>query len=150
MEIASARDWDAILELLAVCGLPHQDLTPAHLADFFVIRGPAGTHLLGTAGLEHYGRVGLLRSLAVAPGSRGQGWGRLLAARIETAAIERGVEELFLLTTTAPDFFLALGYQAVSREAAPVAIRQSTQCASLCPSTAVCLSKKIRARVMPG
>jgi amino-acid N-acetyltransferase len=150
MENASAQDWNAIRDLLTLCGLSHVDLTPESLADFFVIRDPGGTALLGTAGWEHYGRAGLLRSVAVAPGSRGQSWGKWLVSRIESAAIESGVEEMFLLTVTAPDFFLALGYQAVAREAAPALIRESTQFASLCPSTAICLSKKLLASQQRG
>jgi N-acetylglutamate synthase-like GNAT family acetyltransferase len=62
---AHAADADAIRLLLQECDLPCEDLTPAHLEHFLVIRD--GARLAGVVGLEFPGRAGLLRSLAVAP-----------------------------------------------------------------------------------
>ena len=56
---------------------------------------------------------------------------------------EAGVETLYLLTTTAPEFFGERGYAEVNREEAPEAIRGSTEFADLCPTTATCMRKRL-------
>ena len=54
-----------------------------------------------------------------------------------------GVEELFLLTSTARPLFESLGYVAVSRDAAPPAIRATTEFSSICPSSATLMQNRI-------
>ena len=56
-------DLAAVRELLAVAGLPTADLTAASRAEFWGCE--AGQELAGAIGLEPYGSVALLRSLAV-------------------------------------------------------------------------------------
>lgn len=63
----------------------------------------------GVVGLEVYGKVALLRSLAVSATSRGNGYGKDLVARAERYAQSLGVTEIYLLTTTAATFFEQLG-----------------------------------------
>lgn len=63
----------AVKELLAFALLPTADLTPAHMEHFF--GAWAGSTLEGVVGLELYGNVALLRSLAVTGSRRGAGVG---------------------------------------------------------------------------
>ena len=100
---ASRSDLGDILALLAAVNLP-RDGVREHLASFLVMRDAEG-RLVGCAGLERHGDVGLLRSVAVAPELQKSGAGsRLTAAAIDDAA-RGGVREVVLLTTTARDFF---------------------------------------------
>jgi len=70
-EAASPMDEPWIRQLLTLCGLPQEDLTPQHLRHFFVMKEKG--ELIGVVGLDVLGQVGLLRSLAVDPGYRKQG-----------------------------------------------------------------------------
>jgi len=73
MEFESARleEEVQIKRLLAECDLPYQDITPSHLGHSLVMRDGAG--LAGVIGLEVFGPVCLLRSLAVPARRRGRG-----------------------------------------------------------------------------
>jgi len=127
--------------LLADSGLPVSDLSPGHLEHFFGCgdaRAPAGV-----VGLEIYGTVALLRSLAVAADRRGTGCGKALVAEAERHARSRGVRELYLLTTTAERFFERLGYRRTGRENAPEAIRGTQEFSGLCPSSSAFLVKEL-------
>jgi amino-acid N-acetyltransferase len=50
---------------------------------------------------------------------------------------------VYLLTTTAADYFRRRGYEPVDRDALPPAIRSTEEAARLCPASAACLRKKI-------
>jgi amino-acid N-acetyltransferase len=56
-----------------------------------------------------------------------------------------GVETLLLLTTTAERFFARRGYAVGPRDAAPLEIRQTPEFAGLCPSSSVCMRKRLPA-----
>lgn len=97
----------------------------------------------GVVGVELYGEVALLRSLAVAQDARGKGCGRRLVEEIERYAARNGVKHLYLLTTTAERFFASLGYVRVQRDAVPPAIRATTEFTTLCSDTAAVLVKAL-------
>ena len=134
-------DVAAVRALLAAAGLPVADLTAASLADFWGCR--AREELAGAIGLERYGSVALLRSLAVAPDWQGRGLGAALLAHAERAARQRGIAALYLLTATAEAFFARRGYVRISREAAPPVLRHTAEFAALCPASAACLRKAL-------
>ena len=98
---------------------------------------------MGAGGLERYGTDGLLRSVVVAPGERGQGYGTALCAALEKRAGEGGVQTLYLLTTTAAPFFEACGYDPVPRDGVPTPIRESTEFTELCPDSATAMAKTL-------
>ena len=100
---ATAADLDELRGFLAAVGLPTEGIAE-HLDGFQVTRGPDG-RIVGCAGLERHGRLGLLRSVAVAPELRGFGLGARLTSNLLNRAAADGVEEAVLLTTTARDFF---------------------------------------------
>ncbi len=119
--------------MLADARLPTEDLTEAH-CDHFFFAGPANRPT-GLVGLELLGDVALLRSLVVTAEKRGQGAGKALLDHAEHYARDRGVRQLYLLTTTAEAFFAKHGYLRVARDAAPPAIRATREFAGLCPAS---------------
>jgi len=141
MRIFRHPDVAAVEALLASCNLPSADLEARHFAHFFAC-GPAHA-LTGVVGLELYGSVALLRSLAVAPEARGQGLGKQLVAHMEAHAAAQGVSALYLLTDTAAPLFLSLGYAVTERAAAPAEIRGTRQFASQCPASAAFMVKRL-------
>jgi phosphinothricin acetyltransferase len=143
MEIFSDPPEAAVKILLTEADLPSSDVTDEHLKHFFGC-GPK-ERLSGVVGLEIYGTVALLRSLAVAGDCRGYGHGKALVAKAETYARSRRVTEIYLLTTTAERFFERLGYTRISREAAPEAIRRTREFTDLCPSSSSFMMKAMLA-----
>lgn len=127
--------------LLASAGLPVSDLAGRPQLRLFGAR--ADGRLIGVVGIELYAPVGLLRSLAVDAGFRQAGQGRALAAHAENQAAGEGVTDLYLLTTTAADFFARMGYATVPRDAAPEAIARTTQFAGLCPASSAIMAKRL-------
>jgi amino-acid N-acetyltransferase len=130
----------SIRELLAGSELPEEDISP-HLSHFIVAESRGA--IVGCVGLERAGETALLRSLAVATDFRSKGLGRELCRRITKYARQQGYETLYLLTTSATDYFSAQGYKQVNRSAAPEGIKKTEQFRSLCPSSAVLMKASI-------
>jgi len=86
---------------------------------------------------------GLLRSLAVSNEYRGQKLGSTLTQAIEACAHVHGVERLYLLTTIADQFFRRHGYKVVSRDSAPASVCETTEGKSVCPASAVFITKAL-------
>lgn len=124
--------------LLAQADLPTEDLGGTH-SRFYVARTNGSRVAVG--GLEVYGTVALLRSIAVEPERRGSGYGRAIVNALEAEARSAGVETLYLLTTTAATFFDGLGYTEISREEPPPQIQETTQFSDRCPTAAVPMRK---------
>lgn len=134
---AAPVNVDAVVELLKNAELPHEDV-PHLFGDCFAIAVLNNT-IVGTAGVERLGDAGLLRSIAVRADQRGKGIGEALTRnRIEWAKA-RGITRIFLLTTTASEYFPRLGFEKVERESLPEEIRKSAQFTSLCPSSATAM-----------
>lgn len=140
MHIIPLTSLEEITQLLAECGLPFTDI-PAATPLFFGIR-ETGT-LVAAVGLELYPPSSLLRSLCVRTAFRHRGYARKLVAFAEAEAAARGIQKLYLLTETAAEFFIQLGYAATPRETAPPAIRATSQFTSLCPASSALLAKSI-------
>ncbi len=138
---ARATDLSVVVALLEGCGLPTGDVTQAMLDSFCVAE--ADGRVVGTAGVEAFGTDALLRSLAVAEDSRGAGLAARLVDWCEAEARRRGVETVYLLTTTAADYFRMRGYTDVPRDGVPAAISRHAQFRSLCPASAKCLGKRL-------
>ena len=138
---ATHQDLAATQALLQACELPFGDLDANHLAHFFVIKDQ--DQVIGSVGLEVCEKFGLLRSLALAESLRGQGWGLKLVAQIEAYARSQQISALYLLTTTADQFFARLGYCTIPRERAPAPLQTSAEFQSICPASAVCMCKQL-------
>ena len=133
---ASLDDLQDVLALLRGCELLESGVAEA-LGDFLVAR--SDEELLGCAGLEVYGEVGLLRSVAVAERARKSGLGRRLVESMATSGAHRGLRELYLLTTTAPTFFGRMGFVPVTRDLVPAGIATSWEFRTGCPRTALAM-----------
>jgi amino-acid N-acetyltransferase len=138
-----AADMPAIAALLESAGLPTADLSSAEDFQTWVLE--AHGELVAAIGLERFGNEALLRSLVVAREHRERGLGRELVARLEGAARVQGITGLILLTETAEEFFRSRGYVVTDRREVSDAVKQSAEFRSLCPVSAVCMSKTPRA-----
>ncbi|WP_221030518.1 arsenic resistance N-acetyltransferase ArsN2 [Actomonas aquatica] len=137
-ELAETRDGPAITALLRAVDLPTEDLTTQSWRHFIVARADA--RVIGAAGLEPTGEVALLRSFVVTPDLRGAGIGQHLLTETRQLARQPGVQELWLLTTTAETFFARAGFTRVPRETAPPAIQASREYCALCPASAAVMT----------
>jgi amino-acid N-acetyltransferase len=140
-EPARAHDLRGALDLLGRAELTEQDVAE-RWGHYFVVREDDG-RVVGVAGLEVHGEDGLLRSVAVEEEYRGQG----LAASLVEAAVERAkrvnLRAVYLLTTTARDYFARHGFSDCPREEAPSAIRESWEYRTGCPSTAALMKRPV-------
>lgn len=137
-----ADEMAEVKALLGANGLPTADLSPT--IELFGVRDGLG--LGGVVGIEPLANAGLLRSLAVRADRRQGGLGSALVLEAERIAGARGLEALYLLTTTAEPFFARRGYVRLSREAAPVEIRGATEFSSVCPASAAFMRKDLAPR----
>ncbi|HEX9186210.1 MAG TPA: arsenic resistance N-acetyltransferase ArsN2 [Vicinamibacteria bacterium] len=140
-EPARPHDLRGALDLLGRSELTERDVAESW-GHYFVVREDDG-RVVGVAGLELHGEDGLLRSVAVDPDYRGLG----LAASLVDAAMERAqrvkLRAVYLLTTTARDYFARRGFADCSREEAPAGIRESWEYRSGCPSTAAFMKRPV-------
>jgi amino-acid N-acetyltransferase len=126
--------------LLEKNGLPSQDVQ-SQPECFYIGYNDAGP--VGIGGIEIYESDGLLRSVVIEQATRGCGWGTALCDALEANASADDVDTLYLLTTTAADFFDNREYVEIERANAPTAIQQTTEFDNLCPTTATCMKKSL-------
>ncbi len=136
IEVARPEDLAGILGLLEAAGLPTAGLAD-HLTTALVAR--AGGQPVGTAALEIYGEVALLRSVAVRADWGGRGLGTALVEAALDLGRRQGVKSFYLLTETAPGFFARLGFRVIPRSAVPEALRASAEFRGACPETATAM-----------
>jgi N-acetylglutamate synthase-like GNAT family acetyltransferase len=98
---------------------------------------------VGFGGLEVHGEDGLLRSLLTLPPVRNRGIGAAMVAALEFEARLHGCRSVWVITTTAADFFQRLGYARCERAAVPPAIGATTEFSTLCPASADVLMKRM-------
>jgi amino-acid N-acetyltransferase len=137
---AGPGDWPAIESLLTAAQLP-LDGAAEHLDNF--VLGMADAQLLCIGGFEQYGAAALLRSVAVDASRRGTGAGQQLLEHLRQKAKGQGVQELYLLTTTAADFFGKRGFRVVTRADAPAALQASREFQGVCPASATVMVAKL-------
>ena len=130
---AGAADWPAIAALLQAHRLP-LDGAQAHLGTFLL--AVQGQEVVGVAGAEVHGDAALLRSVAVAPGLQSRGIGALLVGTMIDQARRRGIQRLFLLTTTAAAYFARHGFEPADRASVPAALQRSAEFQGACPASA--------------
>jgi N-acetylglutamate synthase-like GNAT family acetyltransferase len=131
---AESNDLPVLESLLAGLSLPIAGVAD-HVDAFWLAKD--SNRVVGCAGLELYGEVALLRSLAVDRECRNQGIAGRLVERTVVDARERSVKRLFLLTTTAREYFLRLGFEPLPRSGAPEELAQSVEFQGACPASAV-------------
>ena len=131
---ATPGDLRSVNDLLAASDLPLEGVAE-HLTDFIVAE-ERGT-LAGAIGLERYGMAGLLRSAVVAPEIRGSGVGSRLVKRLLDRARASGITELYLLTTTADEYFPRFDFERTTRAHVPDTVKASAEFRGACPDSAV-------------
>ena len=99
--------------------------------------------VVGTGGLELFSECGLLRSISVRKDSQNKGAGKFIVGELEKIAGQKGINCLYLLTTTAKDFFMKEGYETIDRNQVHVEIKKTTEFSSVCPSTATVMRKSL-------
>lgn len=99
--------------------------------------------LVATIGLEKYGKTGLLRSLAVKETFRNQQIADKMIKGLLEVCKSENIKEIYLLTTTAENYFLKKGFLPVDREVVPAVIKQTREFRSICPSSAVGMYREI-------
>lgn len=137
---AREEDVEEIIKLLKDSNLPVKDLGTGKRIFLVAL---VGVKLIGVVAVELYEECGLLRSLAVNDEFRDLNIGKKLVAEAENWSLNNGLKQLFLLTTTAADFFPKLGWEITERSSVPESVAASTEFASVYPSSAVCMMKKL-------
>ena len=137
---ATKSDLAAVEDLLKASDLPTDGVRDNFSS--FVVADDDGA-ITGAIGLEKYGSVALLRSAVVSPDHRGSGVGRKLIEQLLERAEEAGVDELYLLTTTAEKYFPRFGFTRTTRAAVPDAVKASAEFRGACPDTAVVMTRRV-------
>ena len=130
---------DAILALFTKHDLPISDLDESKTL-FACLNNE---DLVGAGGLELFKDCALLRSVCVRTDKQKSGLGKFIVSELEKIAVRDGIHSLYLLTTTAKDFFTKRGYNVVDRRDVPVDIQSTTEFSFVCPSTAIVMRKFI-------
>lgn len=141
---AAERDLRQVQTLLRAAELPEapRDFPRANL-----IVGLEGPLILGAVGLEVCGLLGVLAFAVVAEEKRRKGIGTSLVQALVARANELGLRELYVFASGCPEFFRALGFVELPRDAVPAQIlssRAGRECAASDPI--LCL--EIAARYM--
>jgi amino-acid N-acetyltransferase len=140
IERATPSDAEAVEALLRDAGLP---LEGAREALALGVVGRAQERVVAAAAVERFGSAGLLRSVVVAADERGTGQGRAIVEAAEALARDDGVDDLYLLTETAIDWFPRLGYAVVDRPAAAAVVGESIEFTTVCRDTGVPMRKRL-------
>jgi amino-acid N-acetyltransferase len=127
------------MNLLQKNNLPVEDLN----GDTMLFGTYEDGELIGIAGIELYGEDALIRSVCVDEAYRSKGMAEILTGHIEQYAKRKGACTLYLLTTTAENYFKRKGFVKVDRDDVPQTIKQSSEFSSVCPSSAVVLKKEL-------
>ncbi len=140
---ATNRDLDAVESLLSASDLP-LDGVKENFSSFLVAEDNGA--IAGAIGLEKFGSVALLRSAVVSPEHRRSGIGRKLVEQVLARASDEGIEDLFLLTTTAEKYFPRFGFSPTTRSAVPAAVTASAEFQGACPDSAVVMTRRVTSR----
>lgn len=138
---AQALDLAVVQRLLSAAHLPTDGLEE-QFGDAYAIAECDG-QAIGAEGIEIYGEAGLLRSAVVDSAWRGKGVGDALTQDRLRWAAKRGLREVWLLTTTAADYFPRFGFERAARETAPAAMQRSREFAEACPASAVAMRRTL-------
>jgi len=131
---ANQADLNKIIRLLSKEKLPVVDIGDEAVR-LFVAR--MKDELIAVIGLEQYKNIGLLRSLAVDDAYKNQKAGERMIQYLFNFCDEEKITVLYLLTTTAENYFTRFGFQQTERIKVPDVIQQTRQYKELCPSTSV-------------
>ena len=147
LRAAEPSDLAAVTRLLADASLPAEGLDeqfgPAY------VLATSGSEVVGAEGVERYGEVGLLRSAVVSDPWRGRGIGDRLTRNRVAWAREQRLRELWLLTTTAEEWFARYGFLRADRASAPEALQRSREFRDVCPASATAMRLVLSPEIQP-
>jgi amino-acid N-acetyltransferase len=137
---AHSDDAEALFSLLKENNLPTDGLLD-HLKT--TVAAHDADRIIGSAGVELYGDDALLRSVVVARDWQGQRLGAELTKAALLVAESNGASTVYLLTTTAENYFPKFGFERISRSDVPESVQRSVEFVSACPSTATAMRKRL-------
>ena len=137
---AEPEDLPGIERLLETSELPTEGVADA-LNGFFVAEHDG--ELVGVVGVEECCEYGLLRSTAVSPEWRSRGLGRQLVQRAIAESESKGVQSLYLLTTTAEQYFPSFGFAKTTRDTVPDSVRRTAEFTGACPASATVMVREL-------
>lgn len=136
IEVNTPASLETFTKQLRASGLPYEDLSK----DQHVLIGYyENEKLIGTGGIEIYEDYGLIRSVSITAANRGKKLGSQIAYHLIDKAKEKNLTGLYLLTETAKDFFLKIGFETIDRHAVAKPVLSSSECSHVCPVTATCM-----------
>jgi amino-acid N-acetyltransferase len=136
---ASQNSFSAAIDLLKKNNLPTEDINPG--TQLFVVE--ENDTVVGTVAVQYDFNVALLRSLCVSDDKRNTGIGEMLVEFIEHYVQKQGVQSVYLLTTTAENFFLKKGYKKIDRKEVPEFIKNTKEYSVLCSASSSLMKKEI-------
>jgi amino-acid N-acetyltransferase len=139
--VTSTEDVKTVFQFLKDNALPYKDIA-LEKTDIFTYHDNDG-NLIGTGGLEFYGRYALLRSVSVRTDLRGKSIGKHIVDDLLAKARQKA-EEVYLLTETAHQYFKHLKFNDVDRKSVPKEIQASTEFSNVCPTSAACMVYKFQ------
>ena len=142
---AKSEDLAAVEDLLSSSDLP-VDGVRDNFSSFVVAEDR--DEIAGAIGFEKYGSVALLRSAVVSSKHRGTGVGQQLVEQLLERAENAGIDELYLLTTTAEKYFPRFGFTTTTRSAVPEAVKASAEFRGACPETAIVMTRRLSIRTL--
>lgn len=133
---ANNKELPVISDILEKNDLVYEDIQDNNIEFFSAYEHDV---FIGIIGLEQFDNVGFLRSLVVLEEYRNKGYGKEICNSLLNYAKDKKNKEIYLLTTTAKNFFEKLGFKAVERKNVPDEIKNSSEFSHFCPDSAVCL-----------
>jgi arsenite methyltransferase len=142
-EVRSARagDLPVVKALLTSATLP-LDGVDDQFGTAYAVAEQVGS-IVGAIGIERHGDYGLLRSAVVAPAVRGHGIGEALVLNRLAWSMSEKLRAVYLLTTTAAEYFTRFGFAVVERASVPTDVQASIEFTSACPSTATVMALEL-------
>lgn len=115
IRVSNSKDYDQ-KSIDMLCAIFEPEPVAERIANELILLCFAGANLVGTVGL----RGDYLRSMFVEPAYQGQGFGKVLIARIEEEARKKVMQEIMVHSSlTAREFYVALGYEFVEFQSYP-------------------------------
>lgn len=137
---AQLGDQEDIASLLSGFMLPLEGLENTRI---WVLQEDSG-NIIGTVGLEVWGKNGLLRSVAVKKNWQNRGCGTCLINHVVDEARKNEISDLFLLTQTAQSFFRKMGFRKIESSRVAGSIKDSAEFKGACPKTATLMCLKLK------
>ena len=141
VEPVDSDDQPKVEALLKQVNLPIEGVCD-QFQNYFKIQGESDK-IIGCVGVEVYGNMGLLRSVAIHPDFQRKGLGKKLVEGAEEFSKTRALKKIYLLTEGAEEFFSRLGYKTIPREQADPSVQQSLEFTTVCKDSGTCMEKDL-------